>query len=85
MNTERQKVTEALQAFSNRLDKATRSGRPIILDWRACGVLWSYLDPAVEMLKADSGNSVSPVDGTERQKADEGVSFPKAMNQVPEA
>lgn len=54
MTTERQKVIEALEPFAERLDRASRGFEVVVLDWQACGVLWSYLKPAVDMLKGST-------------------------------
>lgn len=72
--TERQKCIEVLQAFSTRLEGSSKTGRTIQLDWQACGVLWSYLAPAVEMLKADNRQTVSPPAQNSAERVDEGPS-----------
>lgn len=52
MTTERQKVIAALEPFVARLEKC-RSTEGITLDSIRCGILWSYLKPAVDMLKQE--------------------------------
>lgn len=78
MNDERQKCIEALSGFADRLERAVQREGEIQMDWQACGVLWSYLSPALDMLKADNGENVSPSQRTEERQVEEGVQLTKS-------
>jgi hypothetical protein len=54
MTTERQKVIDALESFASSLSALVEHKQSITLQWDQCGVLWSYLQPAVDMLKEDA-------------------------------
>jgi hypothetical protein len=77
MSDERLKCIEVLEGFSNRLERAVKSGSTVNLDWQACGVLWAYLSPAVEMLKAEQTSNVSSNGQNSAEQVDEGDSFPR--------
>jgi hypothetical protein len=71
MSDERQKCIEVLEGFSNRLKMSIEGQIPFYLDWRQCGVLWSYLSPAVEMLKAEQTSNVSSNGHNSAERVDE--------------
>lgn len=83
MSDERQKCIEVLEGFSDRLDLAVKSGGTVKMDRQACGVLWAYLSPAVEMLKSQETSNVSSNGQNSAERVDEGDSGPKMLESLP--
>lgn len=76
MTQERWEIIEALEPFCRRLEAVVEAEQSISLEWCQCAVLWSYLAPAVELLKADNSQNVSSADGAEERPVIEGAASP---------